>query len=120
MLIDGYFDTVPAVWHKELLHALASDVVVYGASSIGALRAAEMERFGMIGVGEVFAAVRDGLVDDDDVAVAQDPERDGSTSRSVAMVNVRWTLRHAAGAGVIDDATRHGLDAVAKAGARSS
>jgi len=114
VLIDGYFDTVPAVWHKELLDVLSRDVVVYGASSIGALRAAELERFGMIGVGEVFEQVRAGRVDDDDVAVAQDPEADGSTARSVAMVNIRWTLRAAAGAGVLGEDEARTLDRLAK------
>lgn len=114
VLIDGYFDTVPAVWHKEIIDALSRDVVIYGASSIGALRAAELERFGMIGVGEVFAEVRAGLLDDDDVAIAHDPEADGSVSRSVAMVNIRWTLRAAVAAGVLDADEGRALDHLAK------
>ena len=41
-IIDGYFDTVPAVWHKEILYAMERGVHVFGASSIGALRAVEL------------------------------------------------------------------------------
>src|ERR1041384_8086509 len=59
-IIDGYFARVPAVWHKEILWALSQGVWVFGASSMGALRAAELEPFGMIGVGRVFAGFRDG------------------------------------------------------------
>src|ERR671912_559820 len=36
-VVDGYFETTPTVWHKEILWAMAQGVHVYGASSIGAL-----------------------------------------------------------------------------------
>ena len=62
VLIDGYFHRVPAVTHQELLYALDAGVPVFGAASMGALRAAELERFGMTGVGRIFAAYRDGVV----------------------------------------------------------
>src|SRR5262245_64197472 len=58
-IIDGYFDGVPAVWHKEILWALTNGIPVFGASSMGALRAAEMHVFGMRGVGWIFEAYRD-------------------------------------------------------------
>jgi hypothetical protein len=41
-LIDGVFESQPSVWHHELLAAQAAGVTVYGASSMGALRAAEL------------------------------------------------------------------------------
>ena len=50
-LVDGVFERVPAVWHKEILFALSEGVHVYGAASMGALRAAELDTFGMRGVG---------------------------------------------------------------------
>src|SRR4051812_15444582 len=53
-IIDGLFESVPSVWHKEILFALSEGVRVYGASSMGALRAAELHGFGMIGVGDIF------------------------------------------------------------------
>ena len=52
-LIDGRFETCPAVWHKEILWALTQGIPVYGAASMGALRAAELYPFGMIGVGAI-------------------------------------------------------------------
>src|SRR3712207_5593379 len=55
-IIDGYFEHTPSVRHKEILLALARGVRVYGASSMGALRACETAPYGMIGVGEVFEA----------------------------------------------------------------
>ena len=59
-LVDGCFHQVPAVWHKEILWAMASGVAVYGAASMGALRAAELQAFGMIGIGKIFDAYRSG------------------------------------------------------------
>ena len=69
-IIDGYFETVPAVWHKEILLAMSSGVHVFGAASMGALRAAELHSFGMVGFGEIFQWYRDGkIIADDEVAV---------------------------------------------------
>src|SRR6185295_3890747 len=50
-IIDGYFERVPAVWHKEILWAMSEGIHVFGSASMGALRAAELALFGMIGVG---------------------------------------------------------------------
>ena len=52
-LIDGVFHQDSAVGHREILHALKHGVRVIGASSMGALRAAEMDTFGMEGIGEI-------------------------------------------------------------------
>ena len=35
-IIDGYFDRIPAVWHKEILWAMAEGIHVFGAASMGA------------------------------------------------------------------------------------
>ena len=34
-VIDGYFERVPTVWHKEILWAMAQGIHVYGAASTG-------------------------------------------------------------------------------------
>jgi hypothetical protein len=115
-LVDGYFETVPAVWHKEILWAMSRGVHVYGAASMGALRAAELHRFGMIGVGAVFEAFRDGrLEDDDEVAVTQAAENEGFRVLSEAMVDIRATLEAAEVAGIVARSTRLVLQAHAKA-----
>ncbi len=44
-LIDGQFEYVAPVWHKELLFALDLGIAVLGASSMGALRAVECQAF---------------------------------------------------------------------------
>jgi len=66
-LVDGYFGWTRAVWHKEILWAMSNGVHVLGSSSMGALRAAELEAFGMIGVGRIFEDYRDGVIEDDDM-----------------------------------------------------
>lgn len=101
-IVDGYFDRVPSVWHKEILAALAAGVHVFGAASMGALRAAELHTFGMVGVGDVFAAFRDGTYEDDDeVAVMHLGKEENYRELSEAMVNLRDRSHAAVAAGVL-------------------
>lgn len=101
-IIDGYFERMAAIWHKEILYALECGILVYGAASMGALRAAELCGFGMIGVGRVFADYRAGrLTDDDEVAVAHAPAENGYVRFSEAMVDVRAALAQARAKGII-------------------
>jgi hypothetical protein len=103
-LIDGYFERMAAVWHKEILVALERGIAVYGASSMGALRAAEFAPWGMIGVGSIYRDYASGrLVADDEVAVAHLPAEHGYRCVSDALVNIRWGLAHAVKQGVIDE-----------------
>jgi hypothetical protein len=105
-LIDGFFETVPAVWHKEILFALSKGVHVFGGASMGALRAAELHSFGMIGVGRIFEAYRGGIIEDDDeVAVMHGPAELGYQPLSEAMVNVRATVERAEGASIVNSAS---------------
>lgn len=115
-IIDGQFDHVPAVWHKEILWAMAQGVPVYGSASMGALRAAELHPFGMEGVGAIFEWYRDDVFEDDDeVAVVHGPAETGYRPMSESMVNIRCTLRSAERAEIITPATRTRLEAIAKA-----
>ena len=96
VIIDGNFDRVPSVWHKEILWAMKEGIHVFGASSMGALRAAELHAFGMEGVGQVFEDFASGkLEDDDEVAVAHMRADEDYQSLSVAMVDIRATLNKA-------------------------
>jgi hypothetical protein len=114
-IIDGYFDRVPAVWHKEILWALAQGIRVYGSASMGALRAAELAAFGMEGIGDIFAQYRDGVIEDDDeVAVAHGPAENGYVAMSEAMVNMRATLAVATADRVITRSTERALVELAK------
>jgi len=92
VLIDGVFEQTPAVWHKELVSALARGVRVIGASSMGALRAAELDRLGMEGVGWVYGQFAGGLRDDDEVALLHADAELGYANLSVPMIQVRHVL----------------------------
>jgi hypothetical protein len=114
-IIDGYFEQVPAVWHKEILYALSVGVWVFGASSMGALRAAELHQFGMVGVGQIFEAYRDGVhEDDDEVVVVHVGQERGFAAVSDAMVNIRDGLAEALRRGIIGQLTHDTIAAAMK------
>jgi hypothetical protein len=114
-IVDGYFEVTPTVWHKEILWAMAHGIHVYGAASIGALRAAELDFFGMVGVGRIYEAFRDGILEDDDeVAMLHGPEELGYPVVTEAMVNIRATLDAAAASAVLDDGLAVRLTEIAK------
>ncbi len=108
-LVDGLFLNVAAVWHRELLWALSQGIHVFGASSMGALRAAELAPFGMRGIGRVATAYTEGrwpgydeaFEDDDEVAVIHAPFEAGCTPLSDAMVDLRDTLLAAEAAAIV-------------------
>jgi hypothetical protein len=114
-IIDGYFQSVPTVRHKEILWAMSHGIHVFGSASMGALRAAELLPFGMEGVGAVFELYRDGILEDDDeVAVAHGSAETGFVSASEAMVNIRQTLRTAERVGIISTELRVTLEKIGK------
>lgn len=92
-IVDGNFEHVAPVWHKEILHALEAGVAVFGAASMGALRAAECDAFGMVGIGRIYEDYASGRrVDDADVALLHGPAELGYPALSLALVNVEATL----------------------------
>ena len=101
-IIDGQFDHVPAVWHKEILWAMDQGIRVYGSASMGALRAAELGPHGVIGVGRIFAAYRDGeLVDDGEVALLHADGEHGYRPLTLPLVQVRVAAGAARAAGLL-------------------
>lgn len=54
IIVDGYFKQLLAIGHYEIRQTLENGCTVYGLSSMGAIRAYEMESLGMIGFGKVF------------------------------------------------------------------
>ena len=116
LLIDGYFGSVQSVWHKEILFALEQGVGVYGAASMGALRAAELAPFGMVGVGAIYRAYEAGdLTGDDEVAVLHAPADMGYAGLTVALADVRAMACRAVPAGVLTQAECEDVIAAARA-----
>jgi hypothetical protein len=100
-LIDGVFHQESAVAHREILTALQNDIKVIGASSMGALRAAEMDTLGMVGIGAVYRMYKSGeLESDDEVALVFDPS--SGLALSEPLINIRFTLKLALDSGIID------------------
>ena len=100
-IIDGEFLQKLAVTPQEILATLEQRHRVVGAASMGALRAVELSRFGMRGVGRVFVAYRDGRVErDDEVAVAVDSESRGAITE--ALIGMRLAFDEAREAGLLD------------------
>ena len=101
-IIDGFFEGVPSVWHKEILWAMEQGITVFGSASMGALRAVELADFGMIGVGSIFEDYYNGVLqDDDEVAVLHSPLELGFMPLSEPMVSIRTTLDNAQKSGVL-------------------
>jgi YcaO-like protein with predicted kinase domain len=92
-LIDGVFRTCRTVWHKEILGLLAAGFRVVGGASLGAVRAAELDGFGMEGVGQIYEAYRGGtLVRDDAVLFLHAPAELGYIALTIALVDAETTL----------------------------
>lgn len=115
-IIDGEFYQRLAVSPKEVLAALNAGVTVVGGASMGALRAAELHPYGMVGIGQIYQWYRTGAVTrDDDVGVTYAVDDDGDYRLlSTPMVNVMWVTRTAAAAGWLDPATRRRITLAAR------
>ena len=107
-LVDGVFHQESAVAHREILTAIKKGVRVVGASSMGALRAAEMDTLGMVGIGAIYQMYKTGeLESDDEVALVFDPS--SGLALSEPLINIRFTLKRAREEGIIDAAAHDAL-----------
>lgn len=112
-IIDGVFHQSPAVAHKEILKAMENGVKVIGSSSMGALRASELDSLGMIGIGYVYEQYRNGkITSDDDVAVSLD--KDTLEAISVPLVNMEYVFRNAEKENIITEGEKEELLKIAK------
>jgi hypothetical protein len=101
VIVDGEFDQSLSVSPKEIVRRLETGSIVLGASSMGALRAAELSPFGMIGVGRVFDLYRSGQIEgDDEVAVSYCPLT--MKAHTIPLVNIRAWIELAMSAGCVD------------------
>ncbi len=88
-IIDGLFAQTLAISPGEIRAAVHRGVAIYGAASLGALRAAEVKE--VIGVGRIFEMYRDGVIErDDEVALMIDPDSHAPLTES--LVNVRYAV----------------------------
>lgn len=96
ILIDGFIYSKRPVWQRELLDAIDRGIEVWGASGVGALRALELQAFGMKSSGTIFEWYRDGMIEgDDEVATQYGMEGNNFFRLSEPLVNIRYTLINA-------------------------
>lgn len=99
-IVDGVFFSQLAVSPREILDALAKNVHIAGSSSMGALRAAELDVYGMKGIGEIYEMYKSGEVESDaEVALTFHPE--DYRTLSEPLVNIRYFLKQACQKGII-------------------
>ena len=112
-IIDGVFHQNSAVGHREILKAINERITVIGASSMGALRASELDNLGMKGIGYVYEQYATGKVTfDDDVAVMLDSET--LEQLSEPLINMEYTFTKAVGEDIITPKQKNDLLAIAK------
>ena len=112
-IIDGVFHQNSAVGHKEILNAIKNGIEVYGASSMGALRASELDTLGMTGIGYVYNQYASGEVDsDDDVAVMLDSET--LEALSEPLINMKYVFTNAVTENIITEDEKDELLQIAK------
>ena len=91
-IVDGVFHGVPSIWHREIRYAIEHGIDIYGSSSMGALRAAEMDTLGVTGVGQVYEWYSSGHVTgDDEVALCHLPEYPYEAT-TIPLVDIRNIL----------------------------
>ena len=101
-LIDGTFLSNMSVFHKEILYAIDGGAWLLGSSSMGALRAAECDDYGMIGVGEIYRKLVSGEIEDDDeVALTHGDAESCFRPLSDAFVTIRATIEGAVNEGLL-------------------
>lgn len=112
-IIDGVFHQNSSVGHKEILVVLNKGIKVIGSSSMGALRASELDSLGMIGIGYVYEQYRSGKVaSDDDVAVMLDSET--LEALSEPLINMDYVFTNAVKEGIITQEEKDELIKIAK------
>lgn len=101
-IIDGVFHQQPAVSHREILDALKKGVTIVGGASMGALRASELDDFGMVGVGHVYNQYKNGFIEsDDDVAIVINPTNLEQLSDS--LVSMEYNFKKMLDKGIISE-----------------
>ncbi|WP_407423704.1 TfuA-related McrA-glycine thioamidation protein [Methanobrevibacter sp.] len=112
-IIDGVFHQNSAVGHKEILNVMNSGIKVFGSSSMGALRASELDTLGMTGIGYVYNQYASGEVEsDDDVAVMLDSET--LQALSEPLINMKYIFENAVSENILTEKEKDDLLSIAK------
>ena len=108
-IVDGVFHDTLAVGHAEIRDAMRRGWIVWGLSSMGAIRAREMAHVGMRGFGDVFERFR--ATDDfrdDEVALLHEraaPYRPVSEP----LIHLRAAIAHLVSEKIVDGSDAHAV-----------
>ena len=112
-IIDGVFHQNSAVGHREILDVMKRGVKVFGASSMGALRASELDSLGMQGIGYCYNQYASGIIDsDDDVAVMLDSE--SLEALSVPLISMDYVFANAVSENILTQDEKDELVEISK------
>jgi len=112
-IIDGAFHSSFAISPFEILDALKSGSKIFGAASMGALKAVECQPFGMQGIGKIYLWYQSGKIDaEDEVAIVYHPDTLQAISEPLA--NMRHAFQIAQEEKLINEKERRELIRIAK------
>ncbi len=92
LIIDGFFHQRESVDLTEIKHTIHSGILVYGTSSMGALRAVEAQALGMKGFGYIYRLLRRQAIVDDEI-VAQLVNPIDYTPITYALIDVYYAIK---------------------------
>jgi hypothetical protein len=102
-IIDGTYIVEPTLSAPEVREAIGEGAILYGAASLGALRAVEFRAWGFQGVGVVYDWYLRGVTyRDDEVVAAMEPETFRALSEP--LVNLRYACLRGLREGVLSSA----------------
>ena len=113
VLIDGVFLQEYPPSPIEVFQVINNkNFKVYGAASIGALHAVELEKYGMKGIGKIFGLFKKNIINsDDEIAVTFDSNYN---LLSEAMIDIRYNIFLSWKKGIIDQETKQMMVNLAK------
>lgn len=95
VMVDGVFADTPSVSPREIVDVVRDGALVIGASSMGALRAADCAPAGAVGLGQIYRLYRRKIISsEDEVAVAFRADQP-FPPLTESLVNMRIALRRA-------------------------
>jgi hypothetical protein len=114
-LVDGLFLQDYPPTPIEVYQLLSNkNFHVVGGASIGALRAIELEKFGMVGIGKIFELFRNGATDADDEVAVTFQQGVGGDIQSEAMIDIRFNLFVACRKEIITERVKRAIAKTAK------
>jgi len=91
-IIDDYSGQFESVWQNEIMHVLEKGVEVFGAAGIGAIRAVELEKYGMKGIGKVYEFYKKQLLSSDEEVISFFDKKNNYKRITEPLINIRFTI----------------------------